>query len=412
MLAEVFSPDMVHSDYWNFSSAGDQYREWSVDPINLDPRLFACFVAKHLVAKLPWQYLFNCGAVEDLYMAIQYCDMVARGALLFYGDKEHLAGERYADNQPAEQTTAIVTVTSGETTSAPLSNSVVTVAQPSGPTASIGGSSSESPASDTSDDTAHTCVAGKVAEDDGLRCEYPAGNIAIGLSGVLPVSNTSDEAGAAHGTNVNNTLPKVRRNSAPSVATEAASQSVRRRASSSNGVVIAAPTVQLDELVSTALVATQAPTVAEASKGAAEPTVMCTVVRSTTPRPDRSSKGKEAKAVDAATNSSNEPSGSSSRAVVAEQAVGPIANTIDSMQPTVPISNSVWSGGEVAMQAGKPYASSDLGPGAMLIDAGLQPGEQPVMDTAMQYAEQPVTDMVVEEAEPLVVDAAMHDAET
>ncbi|KAJ2334237.1 hypothetical protein GGH91_005751, partial [Coemansia sp. RSA 2671] len=103
---------------------------------------------------------------------------------------------------------------------------------------------------------------------------------------------------------------------------------------------------------------------------------------------------------------------SSSRAVVAEQAVGPIANTIDSMQPTVPISNSVWSGGEVAMQAGKPYASSDLGPGAMLIDAGLQPGELPVMDTAMQYAEQPVTDMVVEEAEPLVVDAAMHDAET
>ncbi|KAJ2681526.1 hypothetical protein IWW39_006315, partial [Coemansia spiralis] len=60
MLAEVFSPDMVHSDYWNFSSAGDQYRERSVDPINLDPRLFACFVAKHLVAKLPWQYLFNC----------------------------------------------------------------------------------------------------------------------------------------------------------------------------------------------------------------------------------------------------------------------------------------------------------------------------------------------------------------
>ncbi|KAJ2770605.1 hypothetical protein GGI18_005187, partial [Coemansia linderi] len=151
---------------------------------------------------------------------------------------------------------------------------------------------------------------------------------------------------------------------------------------------------------------------------------MSTVVRSTTPRPDRSSKGKEAKAVDAATNSSNEPSGSSSRAVVAEQAVGPIASTIDSMQPTVPISNSVWSGGEMAMQAGKPYASSDVGHGAMLIDAGLQPGEpsaadtvmqdveQPVMDTAMQYAEQPVTDMVVEEAEPLVVDAAMHDAET
>ncbi|KAJ1812614.1 hypothetical protein LPJ60_006516, partial [Coemansia sp. RSA 2675] len=123
MLAEVFSPDMVHSDYWNFSSAGGQYREWSVDPVNLDPRLLACHVAKHLVAKLPWQYLFNCGAVEDLYMAMQYCDMVARGALLFYGNKEHLAGERYADNQPAEQTTAIVTVASGETTSAPLSNS-------------------------------------------------------------------------------------------------------------------------------------------------------------------------------------------------------------------------------------------------------------------------------------------------
>ncbi|KAJ2772168.1 hypothetical protein GGI18_004911, partial [Coemansia linderi] len=29
MLAEVFSPDMVHSDYWNFSSVGGQYREWS-----------------------------------------------------------------------------------------------------------------------------------------------------------------------------------------------------------------------------------------------------------------------------------------------------------------------------------------------------------------------------------------------
>ncbi|KAJ1813771.1 hypothetical protein LPJ60_006232, partial [Coemansia sp. RSA 2675] len=277
MLAEVFSPDMVHSDYWNFSSAGGQYREWSVDPINLDPHLFACFVAKHLVAKLPWQYLFNCGAVEDLYMAMQYCDMVARGALLFYGNKEHHVGERYADNQPAERTTAIVTVASGETTSAPLSNSdrddpssitgvpgseplttsgqsaepvsadgatecadanvnsVVTVAQPSGPTASIGGSSSESPASNTSDDTAHTSVTGKVAEDDGLRCESPAGNVAIGLRGVLPASNTSDEADEPHRTSVNNTLPKVRRNSAPSVATEAASQSARRRASSSNG---------------------------------------------------------------------------------------------------------------------------------------------------------------------------------
>ncbi|KAJ1812490.1 hypothetical protein LPJ60_006542, partial [Coemansia sp. RSA 2675] len=309
-------------------------------------------------------------------------------------------------------TTAIVTVTSGETTSAPLSNSVVTVAQPSGPTASIGGSSSESPASDTSDDTAHTCVAGKVAEDDGLRCEYPAGNIAIGLSGVLPASNTSDEAGAAHGTNVNNTLPKVRRNSAPAVATEAAGQSARRRASSSNGVVIAAPTVKLDELVSTALVATQAPTVAEASKGVAEPIAVGTVSRPAMPRPGRSNKGKEAEVVDAATNSSNEPSGSSSRAVVAEQAVGPIANTIDSVQPTVPISNGVRSGGEVAMQAGKPYASSDVGPGTMLIDAGLQPGEPSAADTVMQDVEQPVMDMVVEEAEPLVVDAAMHDAET
>ncbi|KAJ2401851.1 hypothetical protein GGI10_005975, partial [Coemansia sp. RSA 2530] len=270
----------------------------------------------------------------------------------------------------------------------------------------------ESPASNTSDDTVHTCVAGKVAEDDGLRCESPAGNVAIGLSGVLPASNTSDEAGAAHGTSVNNTPPKVRRNSAPSVATEAASQSARRRASSNNGVIIAAPTARLDEPVSTALVATQAPTVAEASKRSTEPTAMSTVVRSTTPRPDRSSKGEEAKAVDAATNSSNEPSGSSSRAVVAEQAVGPIANTIDSVQPTVPISNGVWSGGEVATQADEPYASSDVGHGAMLINAGSQPGEPSAADTIMQDVEQPVTDMVVEEAEPLVVDAAMHDAET
>ncbi|KAJ1813477.1 hypothetical protein LPJ60_006320, partial [Coemansia sp. RSA 2675] len=395
MLAEVFSPDMVHSDYWNFSSVGGQYREWSVDPINWDPHLFACFVAKHLVAKLPWQYLFNCGAVEDLYMAMQYCDMVARGALLFYGNKEHHAGERHADNQPAEPTTAIVTVASGETTSAPLSNSdrddpssitgvpsseplttrgqsaepvsadgatecadadvnsVVTVAQPLEPTASIGGSSSESPASNTSDDTVHTCVAGKVAEDDGLRCESPAGNVAIGLRGVLPASNTSDKADEPHRTSVNNTPPKVRRNSAPAVATEAAGH---------NGVVIAAPTVQLDELASTALVATQAPTVAEASKGVAEPTVMCTVVRSAMPHPGRSNKGKEAEVVDAAsTTSSSEPSGSGSRVVVnipakpEHPAVGPVTNGTDSMQPKVPSSNSVRSGGEVAMQAGEPY---------------------------------------------------------
>ncbi|KAJ2025381.1 hypothetical protein GGI06_000611 [Coemansia sp. S85] len=452
MLAEVFSPDMVHSDYWNFSSAGGQYREWSVDPINLDPRLFACFVAKHLVAKLPWQYLFNCGAVEDLYMAMQYCDMVARGALLFYGDKEHHAGERHADNQPAEPTTAIVTVASGETTSAPLSNSdrddpssitgvpsseplttsgqsvepvsadgatecagadaksVVTVAQPSGSTASIGGSSSESPTSNSSDDTVHTCVAGKVAEDDGLRCESPAGNVAIGLSGVLPASNTSDEAGAAHGTSVNNTSPKVRRNSAPSVATEAASQSARRRASSNNGVIIAAPTARLDEPVSTALVATQAPIVTEASKGVAEPTVMCTVVRSAMPHPGRSSKEKVAEAVDVATNSSNEPSGSSSRAVVAEQAVGPIANTIDSVQPTVPISNGVWSGGEVATQADEPYASSDVGHGAMLIDASSQQGEPSATDGVLQDVELPAMDMAMQDVEPPAADMVVEDA--
>ncbi|KAJ2775636.1 hypothetical protein GGI18_004460, partial [Coemansia linderi] len=317
-------------------------------------------------------------------------------------------------------------------------NSVVTVAQPLEPTASIGGSSSESPTSNTSDDTAHTYVAGKVAEDDGLRCESPAGNIAIGLSGVLPASNTSDKAGVAHGTSVNNTPPKVRRNSAPSVATEAASQSARRRASSNNGVIIAAPTARLDEPVSTALVATQAPIVTEASKGVAEPTVMCTVVRSAMPHPGRSSKEKVAEAVDVATNSSSEPSGSGSRVVVnipakpeqpvatstvvhsanpphqsfvAEQAVGPIANIIDSVQPTVPISNGAWSGGEVATQADEPYASSDVGLGAMLINASPQQGEPSATDGVLQDVELPAMDMVMQDVEPPAADMAVEDAE-
>ncbi|KAJ2413215.1 hypothetical protein GGI10_003198, partial [Coemansia sp. RSA 2530] len=278
-----------------------------------------------------------------------------------------------------------------------------------------------------------------VAEDDGLRCESPAGNVAIGLRGVLPASNTSDEADEPHRTSVNNTPPKVRRNSAPAVATEAAGQSARRRASSSNGVVTPAPTVQLDELASTALVATQAPTAAEASKGVVEPTVMCTVVRSAMPHPGRSNKGKEAEVVDAAsTTSSSEPSGSGSRVVVnipakpeqpvatntvvhsanaphqsfvAEQAVGPVTNGTDSMQPKVPSSNSVRSGGEVAMQAGKPYASSDVGHGAMLIDASSQQGEPSATDGVLQDVELPAMDMVMQDVEPPAADMAVEDAE-
>ncbi|KAJ2335742.1 hypothetical protein GGH91_005413, partial [Coemansia sp. RSA 2671] len=267
----------------------------------------------------------------------------------------------------------------------------------------------------------------------------PAGNVAIGLRGVLPASNTSDKADEPHRTSVNNTLPKVRRNSAPSVATEAAGQSARRRASSSNGVIIAAPTARLDETVSTALVATQAPIVTEASKGVVEPTVMCTVVRSAMPHPGRSNKGKEAEVVDAAsTTSSSEPSGSGSRVVVnipakpehpvatstvvhsanphhqsfvAEQAVGPVTNGTDSMQPKVPSSNSVRSGGEVAMQAGEPYVSSDVGHGAMLIDASSQQGEPSAADTIMQDVEQPVTDMAVEDAELPAATMAVEGAE-
>ncbi|KAJ2687983.1 hypothetical protein IWW39_002521, partial [Coemansia spiralis] len=92
-------------------------------------------------------------------------------------------------------------------------------------------------------------------------------------------------------------------------------------------------------------------------------------------------------------------------------AVGPVTNAADSVQSTVSSNNGVQSGSEVAMQAGEPYASSDVGHGAMLTDAGLQPGEPSATDAVMQDVELPAIDMVMQDVEPPAADMAVEDAE-
>ncbi|KAJ2492619.1 hypothetical protein IWW37_001230 [Coemansia sp. RSA 2050] len=481
VLTEIYSPGMIHSHYWAYSSMGGQYSDWHVEPINMDKALLACFCAHQLVAKLPWSYLFNCGRAEDLYMAMHYSGLVAYGALNHYGDEDIYEKSKSADKQPAEPSTDIDIVDSGKTTSAPLSgsdrdgspsstgithnepptisrqpvepvsadgategaadaNNAGVAAQTVGPIASTSGSSSESPASNTSGEMAHKSVAEKVAEnDDGPRSESSTRNIANESSGVLPAGNSSRETDEACHTSINSEPPKVRRNSAPVVATKVTSKPERHHASNSDGAATPAPTAKPGEPVSAALIAMQVPAVTETDGRVAEPAAIGTATQSATLCSNRGNKGKKADIADAVANSSNSsgPSDSGSKVVVnvsvkqgqpvttntmadsanpfptsfvTEQAAGPVTKPSGSVQIMAPGSNGVLPGGEVTMQAGEPFASSDVGHQDMLIDVGLQPGEPVAIDTVMQDMEPPATDMAVEDAEPLTTDMAMEEA--
>ncbi|KAJ2493975.1 hypothetical protein IWW37_000053 [Coemansia sp. RSA 2050] len=471
VLTEIYSPGMIHSHYWAYSSMGGQYSDWYVEPINMDKALLACFCAHQLVAKLPWSYLFNCGRVEDLYMAMHYSDLVAYGALNHYGDEDIHEKSKSPDKQSAEPTTNIDIVDSGKATSAPLSssdrddspsstgithnepltisrqpvesvsadgategvaadaNNAGAAVQPVGPIASTSRSSSESPASNTSGEMAHKSVAEKVAEnDDGPRSESSARNIANESSGVLPASNTSSRTDEACHTSIDSEPPKVRRNSAPVVVTKATSKPERRRASNSNGAVTPAPTARPNEPASTALIATQVHTVAETGGRVAEPAAMDIATQSAMLCSSKSNKGQDADVADAVANSSNSsgPSDSTGEVVVnvPTKQEHPVATStiVHSATPLPTPFVTKQAAGPVTKPSGSvqtmvPGSNGVLPGGKVTMQAG-EPfassyvGHQDMLINAgLQPVEPFTTDTFMRDVEPPTTDMAVEDAE-